>query len=267
MFDNKTMLLLVLGLVIFLLVKSNKKNESDNEAQVEVKTESETETTKTESANTESNNTESANTESAKTDVSDIVETFSNRSSERVDSDHSDYPFHKKEYLDDSKCDVDFEPAEVVTESEKEPEVVETFSEKPHVNRIHIDGSNVQEAYKSTGLLPNGCDPNLIPNNRKANLNKDELLPGEATKDWFDQIIEVDENNLLKAGPVEFFGTNTVSSSLRNASYDIRGDQGMHNPKKVVSPWNNTTIGQDTNLRNSVLSNKCHTSEPGVQCN
>jgi hypothetical protein len=229
MFDNKTMLLLVLGLVIFLLSRPSKKTQP----KVEKK--------------------EASKKEDESTD-SQTVETF--RNTQRVSRGYSHYPFHKKEYLNDEQEDIDFKAEEVVTETESEQESTSAPSnEQPHRNRINIKGSNVQEAYKSTGLLPNNCDPNSIPDNRKANLNKKDLLPGEANKDWFEQVIDVNDENILSAGPREFFGTNTVSNSLRNASYDIRGDNGLNNPKNVVSPWNNTSIGSDNNLKNSVLSN------------
>ena len=42
-------------------------------------------------------------------------------------------------------------------------------------------------------------------------------------------------------------GANTISGSLRNGTHDIRGD--IVNPKIPVSPWGNSTIEPDTNIK------------------
>lgn len=47
--------------------------------------------------------------------------------------------------------------------------------------------------------------------------------------------------------PAQQFGTDTVSSSLRNASYDIR--DVIPNPVNVVSPWLNSTIDPELQRR------------------
>lgn len=47
--------------------------------------------------------------------------------------------------------------------------------------------------------------------------------------------------------PVQQFGTDTVMSSLRNSSYDIRNN--IPNPMNVVSPWMNSTITPDLQRR------------------
>lgn len=76
-----------------------------------------------------------------------------------------------------------------------------------------------------------------------------ELLPKDENSEWaaLNPIGTGDlENvNLLQAG--HHTGINTVSSSLRNASMDIRGD--IPNPQVQVGPWNQTTIEPDTNRR------------------
>lgn len=58
--------------------------------------------------------------------------------------------------------------------------------------------------------------------------------------------------------PTQQFGTDTVMSSLRNSSYDIRGT--IVNPVTVVSPWLNSTI--DPDLMRKPL--ECHNPEGGV---
>lgn len=47
--------------------------------------------------------------------------------------------------------------------------------------------------------------------------------------------------------PTQQIGTDTVMSSLRNASYDIRNN--IPNPINVVSPWLNSTISPDLERR------------------
>lgn len=47
--------------------------------------------------------------------------------------------------------------------------------------------------------------------------------------------------------PMQQYGVDTVLSSLRNPSYDLRGD--IPNPINVVSPWGNSTITPDLERR------------------
>jgi hypothetical protein len=79
--------------------------------------------------------------------------------------------------------------------------------------------------------------------------NVDNYLPQQVEKDWFDvepveTTKQIKGNNLIN--PKVFIGVNTVASSRRNASHDLRGD--VPAPKVVVSPWLQSTIEPDTNL-------------------
>mgnify|MGYP001085412789 CR=1 FL=1 len=80
-------------------------------------------------------------------------------------------------------------------------------------------------------------------------IDPSELLPRDENSEWaaLNPIGSGDLQNvnLLQAG--HHSGINTVSSSLRNASMDIRGD--IPNPQVQVGPWNQTTIEPDTNRR------------------
>jgi hypothetical protein len=80
-------------------------------------------------------------------------------------------------------------------------------------------------------------------------IDPSELLPRDENSEWaaLNPIGSGDLQNvnLLQAG--HHTGINTVSSSLRNASMDIRGD--IPNPQVQVGPWNQTTIEPDTNRR------------------
>lgn len=80
--------------------------------------------------------------------------------------------------------------------------------------------------------------------------NVQDYLPQEIEEDWFD----IEPLNCTKKisgthliHPKYHMGVNTVNSSLKNATHDIRGD--IPNPKINVSPFMNSSIEPDTNLR------------------
>ena len=85
---------------------------------------------------------------------------------------------------------------------------------------------------------PAGCYP-------KNQLAPSELLPGDPNSKWA-QVNpqgqgDIAGKNFLNAGSL--VGVNTVGSSLRNASWDLRSE--VPNPQVNVSPWQNTTISPD----------------------
>lgn len=80
--------------------------------------------------------------------------------------------------------------------------------------------------------------------------NSKQYLPSEkyVNQQWFQvlpEAISVKNRHLINVShPI---GINTIGTSLRNASWDLRGTpQG---PKFVVSPWLQSTIEPDTNLK------------------
>ncbi len=76
----------------------------------------------------------------------------------------------------------------------------------------------------------------------------DNYLPQETNKDWFEVMpepISVKNRHLINVSrPV---GVNTIGNSLRNASWDLRGSPPC--PKFVVSPWQQSTIEPDYNIK------------------
>lgn len=80
--------------------------------------------------------------------------------------------------------------------------------------------------------------------NTKELYDSSKLLPGETNKDWFEVApdpIKVKNRHLVNISrPI---GLDTVGSSKRNMSRDIRGD--VLNPKRIISPWLNSTISPD----------------------
>jgi len=88
--------------------------------------------------------------------------------------------------------------------------------------------------------MPGGCSSEQI-------VDPSELLPKDNNSEWakLNPIGNGDLQgvNLLKSG--HHIGTNTVSSSLRNANLQLRSEPA--NPQMAVGPWNNTTIAPDGN--------------------
>lgn len=77
-----------------------------------------------------------------------------------------------------------------------------------------------------------------------------KMLPQEIEEDWFDvepllTTKKIKGTHLIH--PKVHMGVNTVGSSHKNGSLDYRGD--IPNPKINVSPWNNSTIEPDTNIK------------------
>lgn len=76
----------------------------------------------------------------------------------------------------------------------------------------------------------------------------ENYLPKESNKDWFEVMpepISIKNRHLINVSrPV---GVNTIGNSLRNASYDLRGTPAC--PKFVVSPWMQSTIEPDYNIK------------------
>lgn len=78
----------------------------------------------------------------------------------------------------------------------------------------------------------------------------EQMLPREIEEDWFD-IEPLQATKKIRGThlihPKVHMGVNTVGSSLKNATHDIRGD--IPNPKIRVAPWLQSTIEPDTNLK------------------
>jgi len=87
------------------------------------------------------------------------------------------------------------------------------------------------------------------PNDIEDLFDIQKMLPQE-TEDWFDTVPlqstkKIQGTHLLH--PKTHMGVNTVGSSLKNATHDMRGDVPC--PKISISPWGNSTIEPDTNMR------------------
>lgn len=83
------------------------------------------------------------------------------------------------------------------------------------------------------------------------NFNVADFLPKEVNTEWFQTDIsnaqnEVDQGTLIDIAKF-CQGVDTVGQSMKNPSYDIRGN--IPCPKIVVSPFMNSSYDPDTNLR------------------
>ena len=122
-------------------------------------------------------------------------------------------------------------------------------SDLNYLQNENSNGSNV------LGVI--NTDPNYAPfnsaNQRKYTqeelMDSSLLLPGQVPdklKDEFNlppEAVSLDNSNLITVN--KSVGVNTVGSSLRNASHDIRGD--MLVGKSYQGPWNMSTIEADMN--------------------
>ena len=111
---------------------------------------------------------------------------------------------------------------------------------------LPIDETNGNFAvFKSLGRSTCGSNQNCEPEDL---FDVDKYLPQEVNDDWFEvqpEPISVKNRHLINI--TKPIGVNTIGTSLRNASYDIRGTYA--NPKMVVSPWLQSSIESDTNLK------------------
>jgi hypothetical protein len=89
----------------------------------------------------------------------------------------------------------------------------------------------------------------VMPPETRQTLASKDLLPKQSTNDWFQNPGE--NFNLLQAVDLEIpeikIGIDTIGQSRKNASYDLRAAPPC--PKFVVSPWQNSTIEPDYNIK------------------
>ena len=125
------------------------------------------------------------------------------------------------------------------------------YSDLPNDNdNASSAGADLNSAY---GDLVSHDAKNSVDLKQKNVINYDahDFLPKEVNDSWFDTDFSqakynVNDDKLINTERY-VIGINTVGQSLKNASYDIRGT--VPNPKFSVSPWNNSTIETDYNLR------------------
>lgn len=112
-------------------------------------------------------------------------------------------------------------------------------------------GASLDAAFNKP--VPTGTNTDVVDLNRNnvKNYNAKDYLPKEVNDDWFNTDFsqakyKMNDDKLINTERY-VVGINTVGQSLKNASYDIRG--AVNVPKYSVSPWNNSTIEPDYNIK------------------
>ena len=113
-------------------------------------------------------------------------------------------------------------------------------------NFIPFDESgNSLAVFKTKARATCGSNQNCEPEDL---FDVDKYLPQEVNDDWFEvqpEPISVKNRHLINI--TKPIGINTIGSSLKNASHDIR--MAPMCPKMVVSPFLNSSIEPDINLK------------------
>lgn len=109
----------------------------------------------------------------------------------------------------------------------------------------------LEDAFEKQVLENEKTDEVDLNRNNVKNYNAKDYLPKEVNNEWFNtdfsQAKYKSNDDKLINTEKYIIGVNTVGQSLKNASYDIRGSVNV--PKYSVSPWNNSTIEPDYNIK------------------
>lgn len=126
-----------------------------------------------------------------------------------------------------------------------------------NVNKEQIDMSRMEEPMRTEFTHKKKKFVKRTPEEVEDLFDVDKMLPQEERDDWFDteplQTTKKIKGNQFLVHPKYNIGVNTVGTSLRNGSHDLRGD--IPNPKINIGPWMNSTIEPDTNIKGLCGSN------------
>jgi hypothetical protein len=112
------------------------------------------------------------------------------------------------------------------------------------LDRFFING-NVENAAENNEFSPADYVSDKLAS-YTAKKTDEGLLPIEE-KDWFEDVTPTKIKNRHLINIYRPVGVNTISTSLKNPSLDIRGAPA--NPKTVVSPFLNSSIEPDHNIK------------------
>ena len=151
--------------------------------------------------------------------------------------------------------------SDVVDPPVEEPVVTDTTNDESMIDSVL--GTSVQpNDSQNTGSDVNQVGTSVTAQNmqklvneneeNKLKFNSSELLPKDVNKDWFETDfshaqVNVNDENLVVTDRY-IIGVNTVGQSLKNPSYDLRASPAC--PKFTVSPWQQSTIEPDFNIKN-----------------
>jgi hypothetical protein len=118
-----------------------------------------------------------------------------------------------------------------------------------------FEQGNPLNASDNANFLPNdiGTDHAAYSGKPRKELSDDEkfnassLLPKEEKQDWFEDVTPQKIKNRHLINIYRPIGVNTVITSRKNGSLDLRGNPV--NPKTFVSPFLNSSIEPDVNAR------------------
>lgn len=124
----------------------------------------------------------------------------------------------------------------------------------PSLDQFFEEGNPLNEN-ENADFLPNDPDNNFASYAAKPRkelseeekFNASELLPKEERQDWFEDVTPQKIKNRHLINIYRPIGVNTVITSRKNGSLDIRGNPV--NPKTFVSPFLNSSIDPDVNAR------------------
>ena len=211
LFNSNVKLLLVLLLAVVLVYMLNSKDEISNEGEVEGLDEGAEETSDNDPIEVE---TEDAELE---------IENADGTGASEVAAD-----LNEGDLIDD------------VLKSDVQPnDLLQGNTADITDNNTSVTAQNMQKLMKEN-------------EDNKLKFNSGELLPKEVNNDWFETDfshaqVNVDDSNLVVTDRY-IVGVNTVGQSLKNPSYDLRAAPAC--PKFTVSPWQQSTIEPDFNIKN-----------------
>ncbi|ARF11323.1 hypothetical protein Klosneuvirus_1_180 [Klosneuvirus KNV1] len=107
------------------------------------------------------------------------------------------------------------------------------------------ESSDKLAIFKTKGQATCGSNQNCEPEDL---FDVDKYLPQEVNDDWFEVMnepISVKNRHLINI--TKPIGINTIGTSLKNANYDLRAAPAC--PKMIVSPWLQSSIEPDVNLK------------------
>ena len=257
MIDNNLILLIAIGIVIFLIMNLNNKKYSKKSSN-SLRTSKKINSSSSEKYNNHSDhNIENFVNYNVDNNVNHYVDNIDN-----IDNNIDNNVKHNIENFQNSNpkqlfdLEVDNAPAPGPS-SVPAPSGINVYNSnlKGSPSSVTSSSTNINGADYGQGynLGVNTKDPSLAkfmsqapPQNTK--LISDDLLP-KVAENWFETPsvgTKIDDANLL-ADAIFKTGVDTVGSTRKNPSYDIRGN--IANPKFPISPWNNSSYEPDTNLR------------------
>lgn len=127
----------------------------------------------------------------------------------------------------------------------------QSISYQPNDESGYDDASPLGMAFTSPLAPGSSSDVVDFKKGNVDNYNAKDFLPNEINDEWFETDFslakyQLNDDKLINTDRY-IIGINTVGSSLKNGSYDLRGT--IANPKFNVSPWNNSTYEPDFNIK------------------